>query len=525
MADSPDPSDLADPGPGSTGASLPDRPSLEHLKSQARALQRRVRAADPDALTAVRALDPGAPISTEARAAAFPLTAAQLVVARRYGFASWPKLRERVEAINAYARWPEPPGAASELAADAAADPNLLLRLACLNYTHDDAESIVAARRLLAAHPELAGATLHTAAATGDATAVQRLLDQHPAGSAERARAVNAAGGPFDWPPLLYLAYSRLGAGAGRSGLATVRLLLEAGADPNAGYLWQGLTSPFTALTGAFGGGEQAQSAHPDGLALAELLLSAGADPNDNQALYNRMFTPADDHLRLLLAHGLGTEVDSPWRRRLGDAYPTPAQMLGEQLRWAADHDLPERVRLLLDHGVDPDTRGYHPTYGSQTAYRLAVLAGHREIAALLAAAGAQVAAAGLDAVDAYAGACVAGDRAEVDRRLVGDPSLPEQVRARGLALLVRAAQARRLVALQLLLDLGADVDEADSDGRTALHQAAHDGDLDIARLLVEHGADPDRTEARFQATALGWAEHAGRTEVVDYLRGRTRPR
>jgi hypothetical protein len=58
-------------------------------------------------------------------------------------------------------------------------------------------------------------------------------------------------GGPFQWEPLLYLAYARhdprIPADAT---LETARLLLAAGADPDAGYLWHGLPSPFTALTG-----------------------------------------------------------------------------------------------------------------------------------------------------------------------------------------------------------------------------------------------------------------------------------
>jgi ankyrin repeat protein len=61
--------------------------------------------------------------------------------------------------------------------------------------------------------------------------------------------------------------------------------------------------------------------------------------------------------------------------------------MLGEQLRWAADHGYADRVRLLLDHGVAPDSRGYHPIYGSSSAAELASAAGHSDIVAMLTAA------------------------------------------------------------------------------------------------------------------------------------------
>ncbi|MBT0568178.1 hypothetical protein [Williamsia sp. CHRR-6] len=41
---------------------------------------------------------------------------------------------------------------------------------------------------------------------------------------------------------------------AERLPVASACVLLQAGADPNVGFLWKGLPSPFTALTGAFGG-------------------------------------------------------------------------------------------------------------------------------------------------------------------------------------------------------------------------------------------------------------------------------
>ncbi|WP_020580347.1 ankyrin repeat domain-containing protein [Actinopolymorpha alba] len=365
---------------------LPDNPNLEHLKHQARALQQRVRIADPDALTLVREFDPRGVSETAGPSAYadFPLSQAQLVIAREYGFPGWRQLREHLDIVAAYSRSPQP---VDELPAGAAGDLAALathfLNLACLTYTRDTPGRADQASALLAAHPDLATATLHTMAAVGEIEGVREVLARDP----EQAQ---RAGGPFDWEPLLYLAYSRLGdTGPGRSALEVARLLLAAGADPNAGYLWRGMPSPFTALTGAFGGGEQDQPPHPDSLALARLLLEAGADPNDNQTLYNRMFTPVNDHLVLLFEFGLGTETESPWRQRMGTRYPSPAQMLQEQLRWAADHGMVDRVRLLLDHGVDPDGLGYHPIFGDRTAYQLAVGAGHHEIARLLADAGA----------------------------------------------------------------------------------------------------------------------------------------
>jgi hypothetical protein len=356
----------------------------------------------------------------------------------------------------------------------------------------------------------LATADVYAMAATGAADDLARRL-------AERPELVNADGGPHRWSPLLYLCYSRLGDSDGRSAVEAARVLLEAGADPNAGFLWRGLRSPFTALTGVFGGGEQDQPAHPDAQALARLLLEAGADPNDNQALYNRMFRASDDHLRLLFEYGLGTDVDSPWRRRIGDHYPTNAEMITEQLRWAADHDLTDRIRLLIEHGVDVDGRGYHPNFSDRTPYHLAVLAGNTSSAELLAAAGADTSV--VDAVDALVGACMAGDRESFERLSSSDGSLIDQAKRRWPAAVAHAADKGRIDSVRMLLDLGFDPSAGGLYRRTALHVAAHEGRDDIIDLLLEHGADPTVVEQSYQARPSGWADHGGHPQLADRLR------
>jgi hypothetical protein len=73
---------------------LPERPSLEQLKKQAKLLQRSVRSRHPKALALVAEHQPnGAAIDT------FSLDSAQFVLARSYGFASWPKLRQHLATL------------------------------------------------------------------------------------------------------------------------------------------------------------------------------------------------------------------------------------------------------------------------------------------------------------------------------------------------------------------------------------------------------------------------------------------
>jgi hypothetical protein len=74
---------------------LPARPNLEQLKKQAKDLQRGVRSGAQDAVALVTEHHPDAEAAL-ATADRFPLDAAQLVVARHYGFTSWPHLSREV---------------------------------------------------------------------------------------------------------------------------------------------------------------------------------------------------------------------------------------------------------------------------------------------------------------------------------------------------------------------------------------------------------------------------------------------
>jgi hypothetical protein len=364
----PDPSapDPAGPDPASRRGpaarwSLPDRPSLEHLRKQAKQLHHAVDVGEPVAAELVATYDPGP--------GGVPLARAQRVLARAYGFNGWSHLLRHLDVIATWTREMDPVHSDDDRV-------DAFLRLACLSYTTPYAAD--SARTQLQDEPSLADATAATLAACSRAEALAEFLARDPAAALRES-------GPHRWPPLLYLCYSRLDRG---DPIATLRVLLAAGADPDSGFLWQGLPSPFTALTGVLGGGERDEPPHRHAVVLATMLLDAGADPNDNQAFYNRQFRPDDTHLPPLLGHGAGRQHPSVWRDRLGDAYPSPAQMVGEHLRTAAERGFTARVATLLAHGVDPNTRGYHPILGDSTAYEIAVRNGHTAAAALLAGAG-----------------------------------------------------------------------------------------------------------------------------------------
>uniref|UniRef100_UPI0024542435 hypothetical protein n=1 Tax=Nocardia brasiliensis TaxID=37326 RepID=UPI0024542435 len=318
---------------------LCDNPDLEHLRKQAKALRKAAAAGDPAALALFAEFhpDPAAPVQ---------LAGAQLVTARRYGFASWPRLKQHIDVVARYSRSPHQVETGADLPAE-------FLRLACLTYGDDYPGRIPAADAL---REQTAEANVYTMAATGSFDALRALLAAQPA-------LARADGGPFDWPPLLYLCYARL-AVPGRA-VDAARLLLEHGADPNAGFLWDGLPSPFTTVTGALGGGEEDQPRHPQGLALARLLLEAGANANDSQALYNLGLggSWSDDttHLELLLEFGLGAGDGGPWKARLGPTLATPAQLLREELARGGGGGGPPRPRGQGGPRAPDDARRARP--------------------------------------------------------------------------------------------------------------------------------------------------------------------
>jgi ankyrin repeat protein len=73
---------------------LPERPDLDQLKRQAKELLAGFAARESSAVAEVRQYYPGAPLDT------FALHDAQLVLARAYGFDSWPKLKARVDGVT-----------------------------------------------------------------------------------------------------------------------------------------------------------------------------------------------------------------------------------------------------------------------------------------------------------------------------------------------------------------------------------------------------------------------------------------
>src|SRR5262245_42416501 len=133
--------------------------AFEALRKRAKRWLKAVRSGDADALAELRLWLPG-------HSPAPGLREVQQALAREQGQPSWAALKEQLETR----------------ALDGARLADKLLEHACLSYTDDDWPSKWRrGGRILARHPELARASIHTAAVSGELTSVRTLLSAKPA--------------------------------------------------------------------------------------------------------------------------------------------------------------------------------------------------------------------------------------------------------------------------------------------------------------------------------------------------------
>lgn len=479
---------------------LPANPNLDWLRKAAKRRLDELRAEKPDA----------------------KLHQAQLAVANDYGFKSWRALKTHVEAAN-------PPLRDRDRVFEAAR-----------------AGDVEAVRRAFAsgfdpATPDVDGRTIHQiakerrheaievlvrdlqggntrpeaeaqailgimrAAQSGDAATLRARLDAHP----ELIDAVG--GGGFQKATALHLA-------ALRNQHAAVRLLIERGADLNRRDFPDN-ASPlhFAAANADF--------------EMVKLLVEAGADVNgkgDDHEVgvlgWATCFRQVrEDVAAYLLDHGatlnLWTAIaldraDDVRAMIARDPSLLAARMTRNQhrrmpLHHAAGRNRPRIVQLLLELGADPNAIDATGATALTTASQESADPG--AVSALLAA-GAR-----LD----FLTAVNIGRYDEAEAMLRDDPS---RIGASGrdTIALHLAVNKKNLTTIRWLLAHGVDVNAKRpmwDCNHTALHMTIESGAIEIARLLLEAGADPNIRDDKYDATALGWADFFGRADFAELIR------
>lgn len=500
---------------------LPDRPSLEQLRKQAREHLDTLHAADP----------------------AVKLAAAQHALAREYGFESWPTLVHHVESLQPARRLLRPaalrsdekllwsPGRGTDLWAliqacisgDLDAVRALIAKdrsLARAHYTYrkplyfaigenrlditrfllehdhnpmdlwfDDSPLEIARDRGYVEMERLLTETLDTkfnASSTGepialalrehDLTRLRELLDADPA---LLSKGDGRSNQPIHWATMTRQ-------------IEAIDELLQRGADIDARRMDGGQPIHLTNGDYFYRGWRDVPRDWPTSPAqVMAHLRSRGAIVDLPTACH----TGDLDRVRELL------HQDPSLANRLGD-YEGGYLGAGAPIANAAAVGRLDIVQLLLDHGADPNLPEEQIAPRGKALY-LAVINGHYEIATLL-----------------------------LERGAFPNPP----VESSGDALWIARERKPDARMEQLLLSYGATPTHEDPDEAwpavahnwlriTPLHEAARSGDLEKATALLDAGADLTARDEHLRSTPLAWAAKFGQHEMVTLLLERGAPR
>ncbi|MCH7979727.1 MAG: ankyrin repeat domain-containing protein, partial [Acidobacteria bacterium] len=245
---------------------------------------------------------------------------------------------------------------------------------------------------------------------------------------------------------------------AHRDDLETAGLLIRAGADANTANNY-GVTPLSLACTN--------RSA-----AMVKKLLEAGADPNAAQptgetALMRCAHTGSLEAMKLLIEHGADVNAAETWQGQTA-------------LMWAAAEKHPEIVRTLLEHGADVHARSNVIPLPEPFLIETPGPLGFNH------------------------------------------PTTVHFPKTKGgFTPLLFAAQQGDVDSARILLEAGAEVNEATAENGSVLVVATASGHEELAVFLLEQGADPNATDG-FGISAMHYALHEGLLTLMGAKRSST---
>lgn len=458
--------------------SLPARPNLEQLKNQAKDLLKSHNSGDPEAHQRIRENHPEWSKSSapEIRAAKLSLGDAQLVIAREYGFTSWPKLKAHVESLAP------------------AADSMQILKAAVV------ANDTAGTARALEQYPELKlklnnplpdygfGTTALLAAVQQTNKEMIDLLLRAGADINGRSHWWAGSFGVLDddrgLAPFLIE----------RGAIVTVHAATRLGMMEKL----KELVSVEPGLVHARGGDGQTPLHFARSIEVAEYLLEHGADIDARDIDHES--TPAQYMVRdrqevagYLVSRGCQTDI--LMSSALGDA---------GRVRKHLEAD-PACIRMSVSEQYFPKrnpraggviyiwTLGQHKTphvvdreFGREEVFQLLMERSPDEVK--------------------LAQACELGDEDLFKSLLARHPNLIQTLSEDERRKLANAAQNNNTAAVRLLLQAGWPVDARGQHGATPLHWAGFHGNAEMAQVILRHHPPMEVSDANFDGTPLGWA-------------------
>jgi ankyrin repeat protein len=231
-------------------------------------------------------------------------------------------------------------------------------------------------------------------------------------------------------------------------------------------------------------------AAERDDVAMADLLIKAGARAASRT---REGVTP----LQLAAINGSASMLDR--LLKAGADANTPLTTAGDTaLMMAARTGKTEALRVLVEAGGNVNAK---ETWGGTTALMWAVSEGHAEAAKLLIDSGADV-----NARSNYVAA--ANGRGFEGRTPLANRATdarPEEFASGWLTPLMLAAREGNVELARLLVEARADIDAGTGDGKTALSLAIFNGNYEVASYLVDSKADVNKADAQ-RFTPLFWA-------------------